>query len=310
VRDESVPAWAYLLALALTAFACAAGWRWLQDDEDLRLQRGLVLSSVVVIAIVGTAVALRVSRHRAHRAEPALAAATAPTLGATSPGQNFRDAFETAAPKPDWWDTVEPTLKIDDLGTLLSAWTSYSHVGEHEDGDRRFFKAAYLAVLAHPGDTDLVATALELMTSVVPSYPHQIELGELGLERFSDYRRRLDNCMGCKVADTSAHIAQNLARSYITAGQFSGAIVVLERLLAKRENDIADFSRAETRDLLAEAYWRFGDEKKALATLEAAIAQCATSEMSHADCEHFVKGRRNAYLKEQAARAQSHSEAQ
>jgi len=271
VVDRSLPLWVYLLGVVVPGCVVAGAMFLLRDplSRSARL-RSIAWGGASLIIVIAATWGVR--RYQEDRMNGLLA--TQQTQHAADERilrENFGAAFRAIAPLPDWWEEVSSAYAINDLGTLFSAWQSYSHIGEHEEGDRSFFKAAYLAILAHPEDTDLVVKAIDMIGGTVPSYPHHIALLEFGLSRYFDYDQRTDNCANCMTGDTINDVASSLAWKYVSAGRPGDAVAVLERVIGRRKVEISDYKLAETHNTLAQAYWAAGNHERALAVLEGAI---------------------------------------
>jgi tetratricopeptide (TPR) repeat protein len=178
--------------------------------------------------------------------------------------RDYRNAFEEAAPKPDWWDRVATDTEIKTYDELLAYWQNNHRT------DNQFFKAAYQAILDYPLDADLVVNAINLLPHADRGYPHTTTMCEFAIERHFDYNRPLNGYAG-KPGDCIAGIARDLSRIYNGTGNYMWTIELLERLFEKRQHEIND----QMLELLtldyAEALYDYGQTDEAVAVLESAI---------------------------------------
>jgi hypothetical protein len=204
VRDASVPRWAYaaagggLLLLVLGAWQALHAVEGARRRRRVRLLAGGTLAVIVIGALAGGGYYYYQDRER-RRAEVEKTAAEAARQVRQ---REFIAAFVSAAPRPDWWESVETPYRVDTLGDLLSAWQGHPR-GDDGRGERQFFKAAYQGILDHPDDAHVVATGIDLLHWVVRDYPHRLELARFGYDRYFGHRARTDNCANCMVGDTS-----------------------------------------------------------------------------------------------------------
>jgi len=272
VLDASLPRWWYGAAAGAVVVLLAGTYRLIAVADPVRRRRrtrvlaGLALA-LLVIGGGGAAAyqwAAARERERAEAARAALEAARQARL------REFVAAFATAAPRPDWWDRVETPYKVDTVGDLLAAWQGFPRGGL---GERQFFKSAYRGIVDHPDDDHVAATAIMLLDHVASDYPQRLGLAEFGYTRYFGYRARTDNCANCMVGDTSQTLAVSLSRLYSSAGRHDEAIAACRRVIDERAADVSPYKLAETWNQLAWAYWRKGDDARALEVIHDAIAR-------------------------------------
>jgi len=273
VRNASLPRWAYLAAGAgLVALLLGARRVFgAIDSEGRRRGRRLGRGAVAVLVIAAVAGAgyhyFRERQQRTVEAEKARLEVERQVRQ-----REFIAAFVSAAPRPDWWDSVETPYRVDNLGDLLAGWQGYPR-GDDGRGERHFFKAAYQGILDHPDDPQVVATAIGLLHWVVRDYPHRLELARFGYERYFSHRGRTDNCADCMVGDTSQGLVQNLSQLLTAAGRFDEAIAVCRRLIDERGAEVSPYKLAETWNQMAWAYWHKGEHSRAMSIVKDALTR-------------------------------------
>ena len=274
VRNASLPRWAYVAAgaglvlLLLGARKALAG-----VDPDLRRSRiRLLARGGVAVLVIGavTGGGYHYYRDRQHRIAETEKVRLETERQARQ--REFIAAFVSAAPRPDWWDSVETPYRVDNLGDLLSAWQGYPR-GDDGRGERQFFKAAYQGILDHSDDPQVVATGIDLLHWVTREYPHRLELARFGYERYFRHRGRTDNCVNCMVGDTSQGLVQNLSQLYTASSRFDEAIEVCRRLIDERGAEVSPYKLAETWNQMAWAYWHKGEQAQAMDIVRDAIAR-------------------------------------
>lgn len=189
---------------------------------------------------------------------------------AAAPGNSrldraFADEWKQRVPRPAWWDEVpDSSIKIRSLGDLMAVWQSRIN---DEASRHRFYKQVYEGVIARPGDRDLAAEGIQLMAFVAET-DDRLTLLEFAIERFFDYDRRVDNCVNCKVGDSTGEMVRDLASAYVSAGRTTEAIELIQRLVTEREQDVSAYNLALTFETLSRAYWELEDFAAAKAAIE------------------------------------------
>lgn len=179
--------------------------------------------------------------------------------------EEYRKAFQNAAPRPEWWDQVSTEgVKIRSYDDLLAYWQN------GERSKRQFFKAAYQAILRCPLDEDLVVNAVNLLPQGDAAYPYTLTMLEFTMARHFYYQRPVSGYLG-KPGDTIGGIAQKLAKTYNNLGDYASTIELVERLLDEREFEINDQLLEMISLEYAEALFDYGRRDDAVAALETAI---------------------------------------
>jgi len=193
--------------------------------------------------------------------------ATLPLCGCSSESNELSRAFQQACPKPDWWDEVSiERVQIDNLEQLSDYW-------KHKNRSaRKFFKAAYQAVLDHSRDPDLVVHALKWMPIADYYYPHNTRMLEFAVHRYFSYDRPLANYSG-KKGDMIGGIVQELIRRYNDSERYDVTVKLVERLLSERRGDVNDHMLELISLALAEAFHERGMTEKAVGVLKTAIKE-------------------------------------
>jgi len=182
-------------------------------------------------------------------------------------GAAFLARFTAAVPKPDWWSSAPKTpLAIHNLGDLMSVWQTGGH--SDDEGEQRFYKLAYQAILDHPEDTDLVAEALALMPYTEGDPERRLALLRFGLDELRDYDQRTDNCANCMAGDTTADVVRDFAEASISVGDAAAAIAAIDSLMRRRADEVSPYNLALTLQTRARARWELGDRTAARADLE------------------------------------------
>jgi tetratricopeptide (TPR) repeat protein len=274
VRNASLPRWAYLAAGAgLALLLLGVGRQFVGVSLAERRRRGRALARVAILTLMIGAVAgggyhyYRDQQQRRAGAENAKVEAERQARQ-----REFIAAFVSAAPRPEWWESVETPYRVDNLGDLLSAWQGFPR-GDDGRGERQFFKAAYQGILDHSDDPQVVATGIDLLHWVTREYPHRLELARFGYDRYFHHRGRTDNCANCMVGDTAQGLVQNLSQLYTASGRFDEAIAVCRRLIDERGAEVSPYKLAETWNQMAWAYWHKGEHSRAMAIVRDAIAR-------------------------------------
>jgi hypothetical protein len=274
VRNASLPRWTYLAAGACLVVLLLGTRRALApvDSEGRRRRIRRLGRGALVVLVVGAVAGAGYHFYREQRQR---------TLeGETSKREDERQArhrefiatFVSAAPRPDWWESVETPYRVDNLGDLLAAWQGFPR-GDDGRGERQFFKAAYQGILDHPDDPQVVAPAIGLLHWVVRDYPYRLELARFGYDRYFGHRGRTDNCANCMVGDTSQSLVQNLSQLLTAAGRFDEAIAVCRRLIDERGAEVSPYKLAETWNQMAWAYWHKGERSRAVDIVQEALTR-------------------------------------
>ena len=193
--------------------------------------------------------------------------ATLPVSGCSSEPNEFCRAFQQACPKPDWWDEVSiERVQIDNFDQLSDYWKRKTRSA------RKFFKAAYQAILDHPIDQDLVVHALKWMPIADYHYPHTTKMLEFAVNRYFYYDRPLADYSG-KKGDMIGGIVQELIRRYNDNERYDVAIKLAERLLSERRGDVNDHILELISLAYAEALHQRGLTEKAIGVLKKAVKE-------------------------------------
>ena len=273
VLNTSIPHWGYYAAALGVLLLLLLIARLLQRKKrDTRGQRVGARRAIVAISALAAIVSAGLYLHRQHDERRAERKAAEAEAEHEARKHQLRAAFQKAAPRPDWWDSIEAPLRIDSLGALLSFWQTDRGGSEQERKEREFFKAVYQAILDRPDDEHVSAYGIDLLYYVVTDYPHRLSLNEYAFERFLHYRSRTDNCANCMTGDVTHGLALNLGQLYLAANRPADGIAVNERLLATRA-DISPYKLADTHTLIANGYWARGEREHAIELLRAAVSK-------------------------------------
>ncbi len=195
--------------------------------------------------------------------------ATLPVSGCSSEPNEFCRAFQQACPKPDWWDEVSiERVQIENFDQLSDYWKRKTRSA------RKFFKAAYQAILDHSGDQDLVVHALRWMSIADYHYPHNTKMLEFVFNRYFYYSfdRPLANTSG-KKGDMIGGIVQELIRRYNDSERYDVTVKLVERLLSERRGDVNDHMLELISLIHAEAFHQRGMTEKAIGVLKKAVKE-------------------------------------
>ncbi len=193
--------------------------------------------------------------------------ATLPLSGCSSKSNEISQAFQQSCPKPDWWDEVSiERVQIDNLDQLSEYWKRKTRSA------RKFFKAAYQAILDHSDDQDLVVHALKWMPIADYHYPHNTEMLEFAVNRYFFYDRPLANYSG-KKGDMIGGIVQELIRRYNDSERYDVTVKLVERLLSERRGDVNDHMLELISLTHAEAFHQRGMTEKAIGVLKKAVKE-------------------------------------
>ena len=278
VRNASLSRWVYLAAGAGLVLLLLGARRVLGavDPERRSGRRRLLARGVIALLVVGAVGGA--GFHYYHDRQRRVGEAEDAKVEAERQARQreFIAAFVSAAPRPDWWESVETPYRVDNLGDLLAAWQGHSR-GDDGRGERQFFKAAYQGILDRWDDPQVVATGIGLLHWVVRDYPHRLELARFGYERYFGHRARTDNCVNCMVGDTSQGLVQNLSQLLTGAGRFDEAIAVCRRLIDERGAEVSPYKLAETWNQMAWAYWHKGEHSRAVTIVRDALARYSST---------------------------------
>jgi len=155
----------------------------------------------------------------------------------------------------DWFDEIDAP-QINNRKELNKLWSAKSRCCDDESkrNNRQFYKACYVGMLNNPADKDLEAHCLWLMDVALEKREQFISHNELFLDKYFYFDKPLDNCANCKPANTSARVAQQVARMYQQDGQLYKAIQLLERMNDERSDETSHWVLAENTTQLAELY--------------------------------------------------------
>lgn len=274
VRNASLPGWAYAATGAGLALLLLGARRMLGGADPERRRRRVHVLTRCAMALVAIG-AVAGGGYHYYQDRQQRRAETEETRLQTERQARQREFIATlvsAAPRPDWWESVETPYRVDSLGDLLSAWQGFPR-GDDGRGERQFFKAAYQGILDHFDDPHVVATAINLLHAVIRDYPHRLELAQFGYDHYFQHRARTDNCANCMVGDTAQALVQNLSQIYTAAGRFDEAIAVCRRLIDERGAEVSSYKLADTWNQMAWAYWHKGEHSRAMGTIRDAITR-------------------------------------
>ena len=274
VRNASLPRWTYLAAGACLVVLLLGTRRALApvDSEGRRRRIRRLGRGALVVLVVGAVAGAGYHFYREQRQRTLERETAKREDERQARHRKFIATFVSAAPRPDWWESVETPYRVDNLGDLLAAWQGFPR-GDDGRGERQFFKAAYQGILDHPDDPQVVATAIGLLHWVVRDYPYRLELARFGYDRYFGHRGRTDNCANCMVGDTSQSLVQNLSQLLTAAGRFDEAIAVCRRLIDERGAEVSPYKRAETWNQMAWAYWHKGERSRAVDIVKEALTR-------------------------------------
>ena len=273
VRNESLPRWVYGAAALVLLLLVVGTVRFFPAADRARRRR--LARRALVVVVVGAlsagayyVVLDRVEERERRRLEEERALSEAEGLARQ---RELIAAFVSAAPRPDWWASVQTPYRVENVGDLLAAWQGFPR-GDGQ-GERQFFKAAYRGIVDHPDDEHLVATAIDLLYWVVDDYPHRLPLAQFGYERYFQHRQRVDNCASCMPGDRTQGLTLNLSRLLMAAGRHDEAIAACRRLIEQRGADVSPYKLAEAWERIAWAHWEKGERVRALEVIREAVAK-------------------------------------
>jgi tetratricopeptide (TPR) repeat protein len=274
VRNASLPRSAYLAAGAGLVVLLLGTRRALAsvDSEGRRRRIRRLGRGALVVLVVGAVAGAGYHFYREQRQRTLERETARHEDERQARHREFIAAFVSAAPRPDWWESVETSYRVDNLGDLLAAWQGFPR-GDDGRGERQFFKAAYQGILDRPDDPQVVAPAIGLLHWVVRDYPYRLELARFGYDRYFSHRGRTDNCANCMVGDTSQSLVQNLSQLLTAAGRFDEAIAVCRRLIDERGAEVSPYKLAETWNQMAWAYWHKGERSRAVDIVKEALTR-------------------------------------
>lgn len=191
--------------------------------------------------------------------------------GCSSKEDEASDKFQAVSPQPDWWDDVSiEGVTINTYDDLLTYWQN------KERTNNQFFKAAYQAILDHPLNDDIVVNAINLMPYGDRGYPYIAQMLEFAVNNYFDYDRPLAQ-YGGKSGDAIGGIVEDLTGIYNGQNKYRESIELINKLIDKRENEINDNMLELLSLKLAEAYYKSGNKKEAVGTLNKAIKEYSGS---------------------------------
>jgi len=274
VRNASLPRWTYLAAGAGLVVLLLGARRALAsvDSEGRRRRMRRLGRGALVVLVVGAVAGAGYHFYREERQRTLERETARREDERQARHREFVATFGSAAPRPDWWKSVETPYRVDNLGDPLAAWQGFPR-GVDGRGERQFFKSAYQGILDHPDDPQVVAIAIGLLHLVVRDYPYRFELARFGHDRYFNHRGRTDNCANCMVGDTSQSLVQNLSQLLTAAGRFDEAIAVCRRLIDERGTEVSPYKLAETWNQMAWAYWHKGERSRAVDIVKEALAR-------------------------------------
>lgn len=168
------------------------------------------------------------------------------------------------------------------VGEIMAAWSGGANAGPAQLA--RYYTEFHRSIIAYADEAELVMTAVDLMYYLQPEQlpkDHWPRLAETALLLYPHHRRRLDNCVNCRAADTTAGIARNLGQYYVYHGRAKDALVMVTGLLEKRHEEISPHARVDMHEVKAMALKELGRGKEALIALDAGLAD--VGEISQAD---------------------------
>jgi hypothetical protein len=274
VRNASLPRWTYLAAGACLVVLLLGARRALApvDSEGRRRRIRRLGRGALVVLVVGAVAGAGYHFYREQRQRTLERETARREDERQARHREFIATFVSAAPRPDWWESVDTPYRVDNLGDLLAAWQGFPR-GDDGRGERQFFKAAYRGILNHPDDPQVVAPAIDLLHWVVRDYPYRLELARFGYDRYFGQRGRTDNCANCMVGDTSQSLVQSLSQLLTAAGRFDEAIAVCRRLIDERGAEVSPYKLAETWNQMAWAYWHKGEHSRAVDIVKEALTR-------------------------------------
>ena len=274
VRNASLSRWTYLVAGAGLVILLLGARRALAsvDSEGRRRRMRRLGRGALVVLVVGAVAGAGYHFYREQRQRTLERETAKREDERQARHREFVATFVSAAPRPDWWESVETPYRVDNLGELLAAWQGFPR-GDDGRGERQFFKAAYQGILDHPDDPQVVATAIGLLHLVVRDYPYRLELARFGYDRYFNHRGRTDNCANCMVGDASQSLVQNLSQLLTAAGRFDEAIAVCRRLIDERGAEVSPYKLAETWNQMAWAHWHKGERSRAVDIVKEALTR-------------------------------------
>jgi len=155
----------------------------------------------------------------------------------------------------DWFEDIDAP-QINNRKELNEIWRLKSRCCDDQSkkNNREFYKACYIGLQNNPEDKDLEAHCLWLMDVALENREQFITHNELFLDKYFYFDKPTDNCINCEPANTSARIAEQLARMYSQNKQLDKAIHLLERMNDERADETSDWVLAENTTQLAELY--------------------------------------------------------
>jgi len=200
-------------------------------------RNNLSIITIIVISLISIAYFLSVKNHNATLAQ--LSFAEKPSI----------------VPYFDWFEDIDAP-QINNRKELDKEWSLKKRCcgEESKRNNREFYKACYIGMQHNPADKDLEAHCLWLMDVALESRKQFITHNEVFIKKHFYFDKPTDNCANCAPANTSARIAQQLARMYQQNNQLDKAVRLLERMNDERADETSDWVLAENTTQLAEFY--------------------------------------------------------
>lgn len=187
----------------------------------------------------------------------------------------LRKEFQTATPKPEWWDSVNiGNISISNYDELIAYWQSEKRCCSKEEiqyTNKQFFKAAYLEVLEHIDDPDIVVNSINMMNLSYLDYPDFAPMQLYALKNYPDYNKPLHACANCKEGDVVASLLEEAGNSMRKADRHEEHIELVKEFLEKRRKEMSDYYQARVYLSLAYTYNDKGDKNDAIRTLNSLL---------------------------------------
>jgi hypothetical protein len=127
VRNGSLPRWTYLAAGACLVVLLLGARRALApvDSEGRRRRIRRLGRGALVVLVVGAVAGAGYHFYREQRQRTLERETTRREDERQARHREFIATFVSAAPRPDWWESVETPYRVDNLGDLLAAWQGF-----------------------------------------------------------------------------------------------------------------------------------------------------------------------------------------